>query len=222
MIYHCIAVPAVKPNRWHGQIFHDDNVVVWTCSHDHIDPRDARSCARHEADRLNEQQAGDSPAERLSPKDVVIDRLKSVVEEHLRTIQRLEAELVELKRAEPDDKLAEPTEPGWYAYTGGAQVLIFHLRYTSLSGSGRQWSAHFVDGIADDCDWSYIAQALTAFGPLVPLRPAPVHPIGPVSVSDIASEAHSPSSSPADTASVSDMRDDHYHSGACDPAGGCA
>ena len=70
-------------------------------------------------------------------------------------------------------KTEEPTRPGWYAYSGGAQTLIFHLRATgSWSSCGRRWSAHADNGSATECEWGYIEQALDAFGPLVPLRPA--------------------------------------------------
>jgi hypothetical protein len=48
----------------------------------------------------------------------------------------------------------EPIETGWYAYSGGAQYMIFHLRETG------QWSAHFANGTAGDCAWGYIEQAL--------------------------------------------------------------
>lgn len=48
----------------------------------------------------------------------------------------------------------EPTEPGWYAYLGGRQHMVFHLREPG------QWSAHFADGTAEDCVWGYIDQAL--------------------------------------------------------------
>ena len=48
----------------------------------------------------------------------------------------------------------EPTETGWYAYSGGAQTMVFHL---SKSG---QWSAHFSSGSCGDCAWGYIEQAL--------------------------------------------------------------
>jgi hypothetical protein len=47
-----------------------------------------------------------------------------------------------------------PTESGWYAYSGGRQVMIFHLRDPG------QWSAHFDNGTAADCAWGYIEQAL--------------------------------------------------------------
>lgn len=55
--------------------------------------------------------------------------------------------------ADEDAFYYEPNEPGWYAYTGGAQSMIFHLR-------GRQWSAHLDNGSAADCEWGYIHQAL--------------------------------------------------------------
>ena len=61
---------------------------------------------------------------------------------------------------------APPTEPGWYAYSGGAQTMIFHLREPG------QWSAHVDNGSATDCEWGYIEQALSVWDlvPLVPVR----------------------------------------------------
>jgi hypothetical protein len=48
----------------------------------------------------------------------------------------------------------EPIEVGWYAYSGGAQSMIYHLRETG------QWSVHLGNGSASDCAWGYIEQAL--------------------------------------------------------------
>lgn len=56
----------------------------------------------------------------------------------------------------------EPTEPGWYTYSGGAEVMIFHLRAPG------QWSVHLDNGSVDDCAWGYIEQALDVWD-LVPL-----------------------------------------------------
>lgn len=53
-----------------------------------------------------------------------------------------------------DKMIEEPIETGWYAYSGGAQAMIFHLRDTG------QWSVHHANGSADNCVWSYIEQAL--------------------------------------------------------------
>jgi len=53
-----------------------------------------------------------------------------------------------------DPETPEPIAPGWYAYSGGRQSLVFHLRETG------QWSVHFSDGTASDCVWPYIEQAL--------------------------------------------------------------
>lgn len=74
----------------------------------------------------------------------------------------------------------EPTEPGWYAYSGGNQVMIFHLRRVPVfSGplarpGDLQWSAHFDDGTSADCAWGYIEQALGVWDlvPLVVVVPA--------------------------------------------------
>lgn len=63
--------------------------------------------------------------------------------------------------------MSEPTENGWYAYSGGAQTMIFHLR-DGLEG--KQWSAHFDNGDSGDCVWGYIEQALGVWD-LVPLVP---------------------------------------------------
>jgi hypothetical protein len=56
--------------------------------------------------------------------------------------------------SEKDAAIEEPNEVGWYAYSGGAQSMIFHLRETG------QWSVHLDNGSASDCGWSYIEQAL--------------------------------------------------------------
>ena len=53
--------------------------------------------------------------------------------------------------------ITPPPEPGWYAYSGGAQSIIFHLRHPN------QWSAHFDNGTAGDCEWGYIEQALSVW-----------------------------------------------------------
>ena len=72
----------------------------------------------------------------------------------------------------------EPTDPGWYAYSSGAQVMVFHLRKVNpefagdraTGGGTRQWSAHFDTGRGADCAWGYIEQALGVWD-LVPLVP---------------------------------------------------
>lgn len=51
----------------------------------------------------------------------------------------------------------EPTEPGWYAYSGGAQTMIFLL---TLRG---KWYVAFDNGMMDPCTWDYIAQALSVW-----------------------------------------------------------
>ena len=60
----------------------------------------------------------------------------------------------------------EPVEPGWYAYSGGAQTMIFHLRTEPT----RQWSVHVDNGSTSECEWGYIEQALSVWD-LVPLKP---------------------------------------------------
>lgn len=62
----------------------------------------------------------------------------------------------------------EPTTPGWYGYSGGAQLVIFHLR------APQQWTAHLNNGDAHDCVWAYIEQALGVWD-LLPLVPALEH-----------------------------------------------
>lgn len=77
--------------------------------------------------------------------------------------------LAEPTQAAPDadgrGATEEPIDVGWYAYSGGRQSMIFHLRATG------QWSAHFADGTASDCAWGYIEQALGVWD-LVPLTPS--------------------------------------------------
>jgi hypothetical protein len=58
----------------------------------------------------------------------------------------------------------EPTRPGWYGYSGGAQTMIFHLRAPG------QWSVHLDTGQSADCKWGYIEQALSVWD-LVALVP---------------------------------------------------
>jgi hypothetical protein len=53
-----------------------------------------------------------------------------------------------------ETEVQEPIEVGWYAYSGGAQTMVFHLRDTG------QWSAHFDNGSSGDCAWGYVEQAL--------------------------------------------------------------
>lgn len=61
--------------------------------------------------------------------------------------------------------IAPPTEPGWYAYSGGGQVMTFQL-----DELGR-WTVHFDNGDSGKCEWGYIEQALGVWD-LVPI-PAP-------------------------------------------------
>lgn len=66
----------------------------------------------------------------------------------------------------PAELLEEPTEPGWYAYSGGRQTMIFHLRdaLDTIDESDitykKQWSVHLDNGTAANCEWGYIEQAL--------------------------------------------------------------
>ena len=50
--------------------------------------------------------------------------------------------------------IVEPTEPGWYAYSGGNQNMIF--RRTTQG----DWFAIFDNGDVGLCSWGYIEQAL--------------------------------------------------------------
>jgi len=56
----------------------------------------------------------------------------------------------------------EPTTPGWYAYSGGAQTMVF---YRDTQG---KWSVHASNGEVSECDWGYIDQALSVWT-LVPI-----------------------------------------------------
>jgi hypothetical protein len=74
----------------------------------------------------------------------------------------------------------EPTKPGWYAYSGGNQYIVFHLRDSTFTG--KQWSAHFDNGDSGDCAWGYIEQCLDVWDlvPLVPLtNPPPPFGVAP-------------------------------------------
>ena len=71
-----------------------------------------------------------------------------------------------------DPKLAEPTEPGFYQYTGGAQTLLFLLtkNKTKMVEFGlreKQWYVFADNGNVAPCSWGYIEQALGTHGPLV-------------------------------------------------------
>lgn len=51
-------------------------------------------------------------------------------------------------------EVAAPTEPGWYAYSGGRQTMIFLLR------PEQQWFVIADNGSVAPCKWGYIEQAL--------------------------------------------------------------
>ncbi len=74
-------------------------------------------------------------------------------------------------------EVAPPTEPGWYAYDGGNQLMVFHLARDGSREDGLQWRAFFDNGTADRCEWSYIEQCLSVYN-LVPLIPADYRPLG--------------------------------------------
>lgn len=52
---------------------------------------------------------------------------------------------------------SEPKEPGFYAYTGGNQIMVFLLDHSG------QWHAIFENASVDPCAWEYIEQALSVY-----------------------------------------------------------
>lgn len=62
----------------------------------------------------------------------------------------------------PHKNVEEPTEPGWYTYSGGTHTMIFHLRKEDWGPwtNAPQWSCHLENGDSHDCEWSYIEQGL--------------------------------------------------------------
>lgn len=74
------------------------------------------------------------------------------------------------------EPVKEPTESGWYAYSGGAQSMIFLLTRTMGWSSGEvdlRWWVVFDNGSMAGVDWGYIEQALGVWD-LVRLVPEPV------------------------------------------------
>jgi len=57
----------------------------------------------------------------------------------------------------------EPTDPGFYIYSGGRQTMVF------LLDLDQTWYVIFDNVILEHCVWDYIAQALSVWD-LVPLR----------------------------------------------------
>lgn len=53
--------------------------------------------------------------------------------------------------------VAEPTEQGFYKYSGGRQTLLF------LRDASGQWYAIFDNGLMERCVWGYIEQALSVW-----------------------------------------------------------
>lgn len=51
----------------------------------------------------------------------------------------------------------EPTEPGFYAYTGGRQTMVFLLDHHG------QWHVTFDNGDGNHCEWGYIEQCLSVY-----------------------------------------------------------
>lgn len=66
-----------------------------------------------------------------------------------------------------DEDTLEPTEQGFYKYTGDRQTLLFlrdahHRRARLLGGHATgQWYAIFDNGSMGQCVWGYVEQALT-------------------------------------------------------------
>lgn len=52
------------------------------------------------------------------------------------------------------EEVKAPTDPGFYKYSGGRDVLVFLLRPDG------QWYTWFDNGEAHECAWGYIEQAL--------------------------------------------------------------
>jgi hypothetical protein len=50
-----------------------------------------------------------------------------------------------------------PTQPGFYIYSGGAQIMVF-----LLDRSGQWWAA-FDNAEMSRCEWGYIEQALSVW-----------------------------------------------------------
>lgn len=55
--------------------------------------------------------------------------------------------------------VAEPTEQGFYKYSGGRQNMLFLLCPVDL-GAGHVWKVIFSNGTIETCSWGYIEQAL--------------------------------------------------------------
>jgi hypothetical protein len=72
--------------------------------------------------------------------------------------------------------VAPPTVPGWYAYDGGRQTMVFHLSRDDRRPDGFQWRAFFDNGTTGECEWGYIEQCLSVWN-LVPLIPADYRPL---------------------------------------------
>lgn len=69
---------------------------------------------------------------------------------------------------------AEPLEPGWYAYSGGRQTIVFYRHSDAEVEAGHpRWHALASDGTASKCEWGYIEQCLSVWD-LVPLVPSRV------------------------------------------------
>lgn len=56
--------------------------------------------------------------------------------------------------------IKEPTEPGFYRYSGGRQTLIFLLK---SCGWTNQWYVIADFAEIKPCSWSYIEQALSVW-----------------------------------------------------------
>lgn len=60
------------------------------------------------------------------------------------------------------DDQNEPTEPGFYKYSGGNQKLIFLLYINGIHPGepNLQWYVTFDNATFHECSWAYISQAL--------------------------------------------------------------
>lgn len=55
------------------------------------------------------------------------------------------------------DPEIEPTEPGFYKYSGGRNAMLFLLDHSA------QWWVVFDSGFMEKCVWEYIEQALAVW-----------------------------------------------------------
>lgn len=58
-------------------------------------------------------------------------------------------------------EIEAPTEPGFYRYSGGGQVMIFLLRKNL--DDDLTWYTIFDNGEMGECVWGYIEQCLSVY-----------------------------------------------------------